>query len=85
MRTAIITSEFYATVCSVVRGSDSQIAAIIRRDPDAHGFRSYSPSDWDYRGDVIQLGDGETNVHNACADILKGVAQLPAEHRWLSR
>lgn len=81
--TVIITSRFYKSVCSVVRGTGEQVAAVVGYDKDAHGFKSYKPSDWDYRGDVIDLGN--TTTYNACNDIIKGVAQLPKESRWLAQ
>ena len=81
-RTAIITSKFYKPVCSVVRGTEVQIAAVVLSDPGAHGFEYKIPSDWDYRGEVIDLTS--TSTFNAIRDVLRGVAKLPSDMRWLA-
>lgn len=83
VRTYIITSKSYKKLCSVVCGTSEQVAALLRFDSGAHGFDSYSPSDWDYRGDVIDLD--QTPTRQACIDILNGNASLPESHRWLVR
>lgn len=80
-QTVIITSKYYKTVASVVCGTSEQITAIVSSDPQAHGFLVKRPSDWEYRGEVIDLANTATN--NACQDILNGVAALPQDRRYL--
>lgn len=79
-RTVIVTSKYHKSVCSVVRGTQDQINAILKYDPDAHGFKIHTPSDWDFRGDVLDL---DTMPYNSCRDIIHGKAKLPNELRWM--
>lgn len=80
-QTVIITSKHYKSVCSVVCGTQDQINAVLRYDPQAHGFKAYSPSDWDYRGEVLSLFD--EMPCNVCRDILQGKASLPSDLKWM--
>lgn len=82
-RTVIITSKFYKTIFAVVRGTSEQVNALLNLDPSAYGYKSYAPSDWSYSGEVIDLANLSTQ--QAAIDIIRGIASLPAESRWLVR
>jgi hypothetical protein len=82
-RTYIITSKYHKTVFSVVRGTSEQVKSLLDLDHSAYGYKAYSPSDWMYRGKVIDLS--QTSTRQAAIDIVRGVASLPAESRWMAR
>jgi hypothetical protein len=81
-RTFIVTSKFYKTIFSVVRGTTEQVKSLLDLDPSAYGYKAYAPSDWMYKGEVIDLS--QTSPQQAAKDIIRGVASLPTESRWMA-